>query len=113
MSEEIKELGLSMELAKKKVEMLEVLERLEENPDYKELISSGFMGEVRLRDLLTKKVSPAFQDANNKLYVDSQLQAIGAFRLFLLYVEQEGKMAKQALVDAEEEMNRALEEVVI
>ena len=34
MSEEIKELGLSMELAKKKVEMLEVLKRLEENPDY-------------------------------------------------------------------------------
>ena len=113
MSEEIKELGLSMELAKKKVERLEALKRLEENTDYKELIASGFIGEARIRDFLAKKVSPAFQDANNKLYVESQLQAIGAYRLFLLYVEQEGKMAKQALVDAEEEMNRALEEVVI
>ena len=113
MSEEIKELGLSMELAKKKVERLEALKRLEENTDYKELIASGFMGEARIRDFLAKKVSPAFQDANNKLYVESQLQAIGAYQLFLLYVEQEGKMAKQALVDAEEEMNRALEEVVI
>ena len=113
MSEEIKELGLSMELAKKKVEMLEVLERLRKNQDFIDFIAVGFMGEARLVDLLTKKVSPAFQDANNKLYVDSQLQAIGAYRMFLLYVEQEGKMAKQALVDAEEEMNRALEEVVI
>jgi hypothetical protein len=111
MSDTVLEIELSMDMAKKKIELLEVLERLKENPDFKAFVSVGFMGEERIRDLLTKKVSPSFQDVNNKMYVDSQLQAIGAFRMFTLYVEQEGRMAKQALTEAEEERNRALEEV--
>lgn len=111
MSETIREIEMTMDAAKKKVEKLELLERLKENFDFKAFILEEFMGKDRIQDLITKKVSPAFQDAANKLYIDSQLQAIGAFRMFMLYIEQEGRMAKQALIEAEEERIRALNEV--
>ena len=110
MSEVVREIEISMELTKVKVEKLELMERLKENEDFKAFILEGFMGKERIQDLLTKKVSPSFQDPANTLYVDTQIQAIGALRMFMLYTEQEGLAAKQALVVAEEEKIRALEE---
>lgn len=111
MSEAVREIELSMELTKAKIEKLETLNRLKENPDFKSLFLDDFLGEKRMGDLLTKKVSPSFQDPANKLYVDTQVQAIGAVKLFMLYTEQEANLAKQALSDAEDERNRAMEEV--
>lgn len=110
MSEAVREIEMSMELTKVKIEKMEALNRLKENPDFKAIILDDFMGERRMGDLLTKQMSPSFQDPANKLYVDNQLNAIGSLKLFMLYTEQEANMAKQALADAEDERNRVMEE---
>lgn len=102
----VQEIEISMEAIKSNIRKGEVLTRLCENADFKELILDGFMGEKRLQDLLTKKVSPAFQSDSNKLYVDTQTTAIGALRMFMLLTEQEAAMAKDALVQAQEELDR-------
>lgn len=109
----VREIELSMEDIKAKIAKGALLERLCENEDFKAYILDDFMGKNRLQDLLTKTVSPSFQNATSKLYVDSQLTAVGALRMFMLYTEQEAAQAKQALLTAEEERERALEEVVI
>lgn len=103
---------LSMKALKTKIRRGDLLERLIANPDFKEFILDGFMGKERLQDLVAKTVSHNFQDPANKLYVDSQLTAIGALRVFLLLTEQEASIAKEALASAEEEKLRALEEEV-
>lgn len=103
---------ISMKAIKTKIRRGDLLNRLCDNPDFKEFILEGFMGKERLQDLATKAVSPSFQDPTNKLYVDSQLAAIGAFRMFMMLTEQEAGIAKSALVNAEEEKLRALEEEV-
>ena len=103
---------LSMKALKTKIRRGDLLKRLIDNPDFKEFILDGFMGKERLQDLVAKTVSHNFQDPANKLYVDSQLTAIGAFRVFLLLTEQEASIAKEALASAEEEKLRALEEEV-
>ena len=103
---------LSMKALKTKIRRGDLLERLIDNPDFKEFILDGFMGKERLQDLVAKTVSHNFQDPANKLYVDSQLTAIGALRVFLLLTEQEASIAKEALASAEEEKLRALEEEV-
>jgi len=110
MSETVREIEMSMEAAKAKIEKLEVLNRLRENPDFKAFILDDFMGKERMEDFLTKQMSPSFQDPANKLYVDNQLNAIGSLKLFMLYAEREANIAKQALYEAEDERNRALEE---
>lgn len=103
---------LSMKALKTKIRRGDLLNRLIDNPDFKEFILDGFMGKERLQDLVAKTVSHNFQDPANKLYVDSQLTAIGALRVFLLLTEQEASIAKEALASAEEEKLRALEEEV-
>lgn len=106
----IREIEASMESLKRKVAKAERLERLLDNPDFKEFIMEDFMGKSRIQDLLTKKVSPSFQDPANKLYIDTQMGAIGAFRMYLMLTEQEGASAKEGLAMAEDERNRAIEE---
>ena len=103
---------LSMKALKTKIRKGDLLDRLMDNPDFKEFILDGFLGQTRLQDLAVKRVSPNFQDPANKLYVDSQLTAAGAFRYFLMLTEQEAQIAKEALASAEEEKLRALDEEV-
>ena len=109
----VREIEMSIEETKAKIEKWELMERLKENEDFKAFILEGLMGKERIQDLLTKKVSPSFQDPANTLYVDTQIQAIGALRMFMLYTEQEGKLAKQALTEAEDERILAMEEETI
>ena len=50
MSEDVKEIEISMDAAKAKIEKLEVLNRLRKNPDFKAFILDDFMGKERMED---------------------------------------------------------------
>ena len=104
------EIEMAMEAYKQKIAKAEALNRLMDNSDFKEVILDSFMGQRRLLDLATKRVSPSFQDPVNKGYVESQLSAVGALKMFMMLVEQEGLVAYEALASAEEERAMALEE---
>ena len=105
------EIEMTMEAYKQKIAKAEALDRLMDNKDFKEVILDSFMGQRRLLDLATKRVSPNFQDPVNKSYVESQLSAVGALKMFMMLVEQEGVVSLEALASAEEERAMALEEV--
>ena len=112
MSQTIAKIEASIESLKENIKKAERLKCLMDNAEFKEFILEGFMGEKRLQDLVTKRIHASFQDPANKLYVDSQITAIGALRMFMLLTEQEGKIAQDELINAEEEYSRALEEDV-
>lgn len=109
MTEGIREIEVSIELLKKKVRKAELLERLENNADFKEFIMEGFCKEHAL-GLIAKKASPSFQDEKNKFYMDGQLSAIGNLQLYMQFTRQEGEIAKQAIFDSEVEKERLIEE---
>ena len=104
------EIEMAMEAYKQKIAKAEALNRLMDNKDFKEVILDSFMGQRRLLDLATKRVSPSFQDPVNKGYVENQISAVGALNMFMMLVEQEAAVAYEALASAEEERAMALEE---
>ena len=109
MTDVVKEIEMSMEAAKQKIEKAELLDRLCNNGDFKKLILDGFCEEHAL-GLISKRVSPNYQNEANKQYIEGQLTAVGHLKLYMQFVFQEGQMAKDSLEAATEERNRALEE---
>lgn len=109
MSDVVKEIEMSMEAVKQKIEKAELLERLCNNSDFKKLFLDGFCEEHAL-GLLSKKVSPNYQDPANQQYINGQLSAVGHIKLYMQYVRQEGQIAISSLKEAMEERDRALEE---
>ena len=110
MSDVVKEIEMSMEITKKKIDIQDCLNRLSKNTDFKKFILEGFCKDHAL-GLIAKKVSPNFQDDMNKSYIEGQLSAVGHLQLYMRFVQQEGEMAKESLKAAEEEKSRALEEI--
>lgn len=109
MSDVVKEIEISMETVKKKIEKAELLERLCKNSDFKKLFLDDFCDHHAL-SLLSKKASPNYQDSANQQYINGQLSAVGHINLYMQYIRQEGQIAREALKEATEERNRALEE---
>jgi len=107
----VQEIEVSMELLKKKIALAEVLNRLEQNKDFQEFILDGFCKEHAL-GLVSKRVSPAFQQEMNKKYIEDQLTAIGSLQLYMRFVKDEAKVSKKNLDEAIEERNRAMEKEV-
>lgn len=109
MSEVVREIEMSMEMTKEKIRQAEVLERLEKLPDFEEFILKGFC-EKHALGLVSKRVSPNYQDPVNSKYIEDQLKAVGSLKLYFRYIKQEGALARESLKTAETERDLALEE---
>ena len=105
----VQQIEVSMEILKKKVENMEILERLSKNKDFKKLILEGFCKDHAL-GCLNKSVSPGYQDDVNQKYIKGQLGAVGNFQLYMRFLRQEGEQAKDALATAVEEREIALQD---
>lgn len=88
----------TIEQAKKQVEKLEALKRLEQNNDFKAIILDGYCDAQS--DVLVSLLSQA---ASKQQYKErcEKLKAISYLKQFLLCVRLEGEQAEAALKDPE------------
>jgi hypothetical protein len=98
---DLESLELSIAQAKKLIARMEALERLQQNPDFVELIEKGFMESHAIRQVMLK-AHPSLQDEKQQKLLDAQIGAIGNFRQFLIAIYTEGRNA-QAALEADEQ----------
>lgn len=109
MSTELEQIQISMEQAKKKVADYDALERLENNADFKLLFTDGYLKDYAIR-LVGLKASVRMQDDRNQTFMGDQLNAIGHLTQYMLYVKQEGRVAKESIAVDSEEMEAIMQE---
>jgi hypothetical protein len=102
-------LEISMEQAKAKIARAERLARLQQNPDFKALITEGYMRDFAA-EMVSRKASPNGQDERNQKFIDNQITAIGRLNLYLNLLAQEGRVAEDALRADQQEYERVLAE---
>jgi len=96
MSNEIEQIEISMEQAKKKIADCHALERLESNADFKALFSEGYLKDYAVR-LVGLKASMHMQDPKQQHLIEGQLNAIGHLSQYMLFIKQEGRVAEESL----------------
>ena len=103
---DIREIEVSIEEAKKIAKRAERVRRLEKNPDFKALILEGYFTEeaARLAHLVT---DPQVIQGGHLDFVQNDLKGIGALKRFLTATLQLGDIAAQEVKEYQE----ALEEI--
>lgn len=96
MSEELANLEITIEQAKKSIERKDALVRLQNNPDFKSLIEKGFLESHAVRQVLLK-AHPSLQDEKQQNLLDMQITAVGGFKQFLISVFTEGMNAEESM----------------
>ena len=109
MSEELEKIEISIDHAKKLIARRECLTRLQNNPDWKELIAKGFLESHAVRQVMLKS-NPGLQEDKFQKALDNQIIAIGGFQQYLIAIENEGKNAIFALQADEETREELLKE---
>lgn len=92
--------------AKKKIARKDMLVRLQNNPDFKELIEKGFLEQHAVRQVMLK-AHPGMQSEATQKMLDQQITTIGGFKQFLLNVYAEGINAEVS-VSADEDTREEL-----
>lgn len=99
----IETLELTAEQAKKSVELMNRMERLKKNRDFKAIIEEELLDNY-LRNTVFLLSDPAMQDEAEQKDLTKDLEMIGRFRGFLSSIYQKGHMAEKTIKDSEEEI---------
>lgn len=108
-AQDLEAIDIQIDEAKKKIERKNALKRLQQNPDFKELIEKGFLEDHAVRQVLLK-AHPGMQGESAQNLLDQQITAIGGFKQFLIGVYTEGMNAEAALVTDEATREELLKE---
>jgi hypothetical protein len=100
--QQLEEIEVSLEATKEHVELAECLARLKRDPDFKRIFLDKYTESYAAR-LVRLKGSVNMQDEVNQKNIDNQIHGIGQFNQYMLFIEQEGHMAKKMIEDMEEE----------
>ena len=109
MSQEIQQLELEIEEAKKAVDLRDTLIRLEQNKDFDAIILVAYLREHAI-NLVHAKGDFALQKEDQQRQLVRDIDAIGALKTFLVSIKQQGNMAEQALHEAEDTRVELLKE---
>jgi hypothetical protein len=104
---DIKEVEISIDQAKAAIKRGECLSRLEKNPDWKELITEGYLQKQAVRQVM---VRASTHDPRTIADCDQQIIAIGQFNQYLMAVAAMGSNAAAALVRDENTLEELLQE---
>lgn len=105
-AEDVQQVELSIEQAKKLIARKDALVRLQMNPDFKLLIEDGFLSDHAVRQVMLK-AHPGYMDEKHQKIFDTQIMAVGGLKQFLVSIFAEGMNAEQAIRSDE----RTLEEL--
>lgn len=102
-------LELSIEQAKKHIDLMKALGRLRENKDFQQIIEEGYFEKEASR-LVLLRASP--QAEGMREGIDEAIVGVGQLRQYLSRIFQFGRHAEKALIDAETERELILNEPV-
>jgi len=108
--QDVEEIRVSMDNIKETVAMSKALHRLKKNADFKLLFTEGYQKEYVLR-LIGLKAMPHTQGEKDQAFMAKRISAIGFMSAYMVYIEQQGRIAKETLVSHEEEQARILKGV--
>lgn len=107
--EELEKLEITIEQAKKDIARKDRLARLQNNPDFKDLIEKDFMESHAIRQVMLK-AHPGLQDEKNQKAIDQQISAVGQLKQYLIAVYTQGMNAEIALGEDENTREELLRE---
>lgn len=106
---ELEAVQISIDKAKKAVDLMNALDKLQKNRNFDLLINKGYLEEEALRLVYLKSdfqmSSPEQQD-----FITKGIEGIGQLRNFLSMVYRQGESAKAALADHENTREQILAE---
>lgn len=97
------EIQITLEEAKKKVRLVEALERLERNKDFKLIFGEEFFVQETLRQASCLS-DPAFQTPHMQASVISDMRASATLQAFFRLLRKNGEAAQQSILDSEEQL---------
>jgi hypothetical protein len=106
---EIEQIEVSIDSARKDVVKMESLLRLISNKDFQGLVDTGYFVDEASR-LVILRADPAMQSDSLQKNIDDGITAVGHFRQYLNTVMQIGRMAEQGIKEDEETRQELLAE---
>ena len=106
--QQVEELQISIEEAKRKVDLANTVLRLQQNSDYKKIFSDAYFVKYAAR-LVALKASMR-TDEKQLAFINAHLNAIGTVQEYLRVILAEGQMAQNSIKDAEAEKDILLSE---
>lgn len=107
--QQIEQVELSIESAKKAVDMRDSLIALTKNKHFKKVISEGYF-EKEASNLVLSRGEPALQTEEDQADLLSSIDAIGNFRQYLIKTMQFGNTAEKSLKEHETTKEELLQE---
>lgn len=95
-TEDLQAIEISIDEAKRKINRKVLLEKLQNNPEFKVLIEDGFLKDHAVRQVLLK-AHPGMQQPEAQKMLDQQIIAIGGLKQYLISIWSEGMHAEAAL----------------
>jgi len=108
-SEEYKQIELTIDQCKESIELLDALDRLRKNADWKFLIETNYLEKEASR-LVLAKADPALQEDAQQEQLDKMIHGVGWFRQYLHKIIQMGLQAKRTLPEHEQTREEILSE---
>lgn len=107
--EELHEVHLTVEQAKRQVALRDSFEKLKENADFVDLIFNEYFQNEAAR-LVSVRTDFNMQGEQQQKDVNKAMDAVGYLRRYLATITYNGNQAEKALIDAEETRQEILQE---
>ena len=101
---DIQQIELTKEQAQESVKLMERLERLNKNRDFKAIIEDELF-DTYAKSLVLLLSDPAMQDEAIQKDIQLDMQMIGRFRQFLSGIYQKGRLAEKTIADADHQLD--------
>ena len=109
MKDALKEIESNIKESKKLVELGAALERLRNNPDFKEVIIQGYFEQEAIR-LVHLKADKNMQTPERQASIVAQMDAIGALSEYFAVVSHRAMLASKAIESDEQTRDELLAE---
>jgi len=108
-AEQIEYIDISIEHAKEQIALLESIERLYKNRDFKKVIIEHYMKDEVVR-IVHALASPANKHPDVQAGLQRRIAAVGEFSQFLMAIQRLAEEAQKAILDNEQAREAILAE---
>ena len=109
MTQQIQQVELTIEEAKKHINRMNALIKLSNNKEYKEIFLEGFFKDYAIQQVMLKG-DPSQQGPDDQAAIIRNIDSIAAVRFHLHAIMAQGRQMEGALVDHEETLGELREE---
>jgi hypothetical protein len=107
----IQEVQIGIDAANEKVDLMNSMEKLRKNRDFKKIVSEGYMEQEAIRLVhLMSDPSPAIQSPDVQESLLSMIKAIGHLENYFKVIYQFGHAAKESILESERSIEETLAE---